>query len=108
VPERLPGGSAVDLRGLDQIVGHGLQSGDVDDHHIADLLPAHQYNQTPIAVFRAQLDAHGQDAVEDHFPDIAQNDAADQVRHEEHAAEQVAALDAAREHIRHRKGQKIN
>ncbi len=35
----------VDLGGLDQVAGNALQAGDVDDHHVTDLLPAHQDDQ---------------------------------------------------------------
>ena len=48
--ERLPLGGPVDLGRLDHVLGHRLESGDVDDHHVADLLPAHQDDQAPEAV----------------------------------------------------------
>ena len=43
---------AVHGRGLQHIGGQGLQAGDVDDHHVADLLPAHQDDQAPEPVGR--------------------------------------------------------
>ena len=49
-----------------------------------------------------------QKAVEDHGPDVAQHDAADQVRHEEHRPEQIGALDAPRQRIGHREGQRVD
>ena len=49
-----------------------------------------------------------EDAVEDHGPDIAQHDAADEVGHEEYGAEQIAALDALGEEIGHGEGQHVN
>ena len=51
MPQGLPAGSAVDLCGLEHILRDGLQTRDINDHHIADLLPAHQYDEAPEAVF---------------------------------------------------------
>ena len=50
----------------------------------------------------------GENTVEDHGPDIAQHDAADQVGHKEHRAEQVGTLDALGQSIGHGKGQRID
>ena len=50
----------------------------------------------------------GQNAVEQNLPDIAQHDAADEVRHEKHRAVEVAALDALRERVGDGKGQYID
>ena len=76
-----------------------MQAGNVYDHHVADLLPAHQDDQTPIAgggVQSQQRLAHQtQYAVQKDLPDIAQHDAADEVGHEENRAEWGGALDAA-------------
>ena len=49
-----------------------------------------------------------QDAVEDHQPDIAQNDTTDEVRHEEDRPENIRALDAARQRIGNREGQHVD
>ena len=102
MPEGLPAGSAVDLCGLEHILRDGLQTRDIDDHHIADLLPAHQYDEAPEAVFCFEHHSGikvAEDAVEDHEPDIAQDDAADQVRHKEDRPEDIRALDALRQDI---------
>ena len=48
--QNLSGGRTVNLCSLDQISRDILNSGNVNDHHIADLLPAHQDNQSPEAV----------------------------------------------------------
>ena len=38
------------LRGFDQIQRHVLQASNVDDHHVTDLLPAHQNDKAQEAV----------------------------------------------------------
>ena len=97
LPEDLPLGGAVDAGGLQIVPRDGLQAGDIDDHHIADLLPAHEDDQTDEAVGSMEghqgLAQQGQNAVEQDVPDIAQHDAADQIGHEVDGAEQVGALD---------------
>ena len=50
LPQHLPAVGTVDTGGLQHILRNGLQTGDIDDHHIADLLPAHQNNQSPEAI----------------------------------------------------------
>ena len=50
----------------------------------------------------------GQHAVEQDLPDVAQQDAADQVGHEEDGAEDVGALDAPGEHQRDGKGADVD
>ena len=84
---------------------------DIDNHHITDLLPAHQNHQTPEAPFGAHDDGTAvaaQETVKDHAPGIAQNDAADQVGHEKHGAEQVGALNPLGQHIGHGEGQDVD
>ena len=49
-----------------------------------------------------------EDAVEDHEPDIAQNDAADEVRHEENGTEDVRALDTLSQNVGNSKGQNVD
>ena len=108
--QRLPAACAVYPGGFKQVVGHALQAGDVDYHHIAYLLPGHQYEQADKAVFcRKQYGCPVpyEYAVKDHGPDIAQHDAAYEVRHEEHGAEQVRALDAPGKRVGHREGQDV-
>ena len=107
----LPAGGAVDAGGLQHLAGNVLKSGDVDDHHIADLLPAHEDDQAPEAVFRLHQDGGGpaaEHAVKDHGPDVAEHDAADQVGHEEDGAVEVAALDALGQGVRHGEGQHVD
>ena len=104
-------GGAVDAGGLQHVLGHRLEPGDVDNHHVADLLPAHEDDEAPEAVFGVHDDGGGElaeDAVEDHGPDVAQHNAADEVGHEEHGAEDVAALDVLGEDIGHGKGQHVD
>src|SRR5699024_7063173 len=94
----LAAGGAVDLGGLDQVAGDALEAGHVNDHHVADLLPTHQDDQADEAVALVQgqqgLAQVGEHAVEQDLPDVAQQDAADQVGHEVDGAEQVGAPDA--------------
>ena len=94
--------SAVDLGGFDQVAGHTLQAGHIDDHHIADLLPAHQDDQAHEACLGVQSQQRpleiGQHTIEQDLPDVAQQDAADQVGHEVDRAEQIRALNAAGQH----------
>ena len=50
---------------------------------------------SPEAELRVEQDRRAvarEDAVEDHRPDVAEHDAADEVRHEEHRAVQVLSL----------------
>ena len=102
---------AVDFCRLQHVFRHRLQSCDIDDHHIPDLLPAHQDDESPEAVFGLQQDRRavaGQNAIEDHGPDIAQNNTADQVRHEEDRTVDIAAPDALRQGIGRRKAQDVD
>ena len=102
----------VDLGGFDQVAGHALQAGNVNDHHVADLLPAHQDDQTDetgLGVQRQQRPLQvGQHTVEQDLPDVAQQDAADQVGHEVNGTENVGTLDAAGQHDRNGKGTDID
>lgn len=93
---------AIDLRGLDQISRQALEACNVDDHHIANLLPAHQNDHAPEAIDRRRGQGtvpQREDAVQQQLPDIAQHDAADEVRHEEHRAEQIRPAHRLGEHI---------
>ena len=102
----------VDLGGFDQVAGHALQAGNVNDHHVADLLPAHQDDQTDetgLGIQRQQRFLQvGQHTVEQDLPDVAQQDAADQVGHEVDGTEDVGAADAAGEHQRNGKGADVD
>ncbi len=97
--------------GLQHILRDCLQACDINDHHIAYLLPAHEDDQSPEAVFGFQHDGCvevAEDAVEDHEPDIAQNDATDEVRHEENGTEDVRALDTLSQNVGNSKGQNVD
>ena len=104
--------STIDLGSLDQVAGHALQTGHVDDHHITDLLPAHQNDQTDETGLGIQCQQGllqvCQHAVEQDLPDVAQQDAADQVGHEVDGTEDVGALDAAGQHNCNGKGADID
>ena len=88
-----------------------MQASDIDDHHIADLLPAQYDHKAPEAVpgtdFQRQV-IPGQDSVEDQLPDIAQDDAADEVGHEKRGAEDVGAGDVLGQHHGHREGNDVD
>ena len=84
----------VDLRGLNEISRDILDTGDVDNHHISDLLPAHNSNETPERRPLCGDNRHGmlgQNAVENHQPDVRKNDTADQVRQEERRTEDICS-----------------
>ena len=97
LPERLPCRSAVNLGGLDVVRRNGLQTGDVDDHYVADLLPQGQDDKAPEASSGVKGDEVGADvgeqAVDQNLPNVTQHDAADQVGHKEDCTEDVGALE---------------
>ena len=49
-----------------------------------------------------------QNAVKDHTPDVAQHDAANEVRHEEDRPEHVRSLDALRQRVGYREGEDVD
>ena len=108
----LGGSRSVDLRGLDQVSGNIVEACDVDDHHISDLLPAEQDDHAPEAVEGGQgqqrLSPLGQQAVQERLPDIAKDDAADQVGHEKDRAEDVSPLQSPGQRQRDGKSQDID
>ena len=111
LPQRLPLVGAVDLCRLEHILRHRLKSCNVNDHHIADLLPAHEDDQAPeaeLCIEQNRCAVMAQNAVKNHAPDIAQHDAANQVRHEKDGPEHVGSLDALRQRIRNREGKDID
>ena len=113
LPKRLPCRGTVDLGGLDVVGRNGLQTSDVDDHHVADLLPQGQDDKAPEASSRVkgdELGAHvGEQAVNQNLPDVAQHDAADQVRHKEDRTEDVGALERfAGERLRDGEGDHVD
>ena len=75
------------------------------------LVSSRMDDQSPEAVLGFQQDGGaitGEDAVEDHGPDITEHNAADEVRHEEHGAVEVGALDALGQRIGRRKAEDID
>ena len=88
---------------FEHVGGQRLHAGDVDDHHVADLLPTDQDDQAPEAVLLVIGERTlpvGEHAVEQQHPDVAQDDATDEVRHEEHGAEQVGSANRLGQQIR--------
>ncbi len=72
-----------------------LNSGYVYDHHVPHHLPIHQDDQTPKTIISTVGDVNpkiNEDPIDDQLPDITKNDAADEVWHEEHCAENIGAL----------------
>ena len=73
---------------------------------------AHQDDEPPVAGRRVELQQRlfdqRQHAVDEDLPDVAQPDAADEIRHKEHGAEYIGALDAPREQQRDGKGQHVD
>ena len=102
----------VDLSGLDQVAGHALQAGHIDDHHVTDLLPAHQNDKAQEAVRGVQGKQRffecAEYAVEQNLPDIAEDNAADQVGHKEGGTEDVGTADAAGKQQRNAERQHID
>lgn len=111
LPQRLPAVGAINACRLQHILRYALQPCHINDHHVTDLLPAHQYDQAPEAVFGLQYHAGAvfdQNTIEDHAPDVAQHNTADEVRHKEYRAEQVGAADSSGQRIGNRKGDDID
>ena len=110
--EDLAGGGAVDPGGFDVIRGNGLQARDIDDHHIADLLPAHQDDHAPVARGGVQgqqgLARQTQNTVDQDVPDVAQHDAADEVGHEVDGTEDIGTQDPPGQGQGHGEGQHID
>ncbi|MPM50734.1 hypothetical protein SDC9_97477 [bioreactor metagenome] len=79
-------------------MGNILDTGYVDDHHIADVLPVHQHNQAPESILGVAYDGNSaleQHTVDDDLPNPAENYASDEIGHEENRSEQVGSLDLA-------------
>ena len=110
--EGLPGPGPVDGGGLGQVPGDVLDAGDVNNHHVADHLPVHHRHQPPEAVPGGEGDVHpqkaGQDAVDNQLPDVAQDDAPDEVGHEKDGAEKVPPRDGPGEEQGQGEGEKVH
>ena len=63
--------------------------------------------QKPIFVLNRRS-VMAQNAVEDHAPDVAQYNTADEVRHEEDGPEHVRSLDALRQRVGYREGEDVD
>ena len=110
-PFVLAAGGTVNLGSFQHIFGNRLQTGNVDDHHVTDLLPGNQNHQTPEAVGTvcSQISAVVlQNAVKDHGPDITQNHAADQIGHKENSTEQIGAPHLLCQRIGNKEGNDID
>ena len=88
-----------------------MKTCNINNHHIPDLLPRHKDDESPETVggICSQVGVVGvKDAVKNHLPDIAQNDAADQVRHKKDGTEDVRASELLRQRIGKRKSKHID
>ena len=91
----LPRIRAIDLGCFDQFCRDTLDPRDINDHHITNHLPIHQNDQSPKTVFGSESDINpelDQNPVDDQLPDIAKDDAADEVWHKKHGAENIGAF----------------
>jgi len=113
----LPPGGAVEAGGFEQIVRHILQRRVVDQHDVAGVLPGRRDGQRPDRQLRIDQEQVGlepgrrerrEDAVVDELPDVAQDDAADQVRKEESGAVDVAALELGGDQQRQAEGDDVH
>ncbi|CRH92196.1 Uncharacterised protein [Chlamydia trachomatis] len=98
VTKNRPLSCAINFGCFNEFLRNTLKTGDVDDHHVADHLPVDQDDQTDEAV--GGIGDQGglpvqQDCVQNCLPGVAQDDAADQVRHEEDGTEEVRTLELA-------------
>ena len=101
----------VHFGGFQHILRQGLKAGNVNNHHVADLLPSHQNYQAPesICTVGCQIGAVVfQDAVENQTPDVAQHHTADQVGHEEYGAEPIGTPDLLGQGISNGEGHHVN
>ena len=101
-PQCLTLTGTIHLRSFDDIPRQSLQPGDINNHHVADLLPAGKYHQAPESIRRREGDRpvpERQHAIEQQLPDVSQNDTANQIRHKEDAAEQCRPTDFLSQHI---------
>ena len=96
-----------------ELLRHRLQARNIDNHGIADLLPSQHHHQAPKAkggaiaeILAKKRDQHA--VVNDHLPDIAQNNTADQIRHKKHCSKEIGAADTAGQRQRHRKRDHID
>ena len=111
-PKCLPAARTVDGSSFHQIRRYILQACNIDDHHITDLLPAKQNDQTPVTSLCIQCQQgfaqFHQNSVEQCLPDVTQNDTADQVWHKEYCSENICALQFFCQCQRNGKGCHVN
>ena len=109
--QRLPLAGTVDLRGLDELRRNVLQTGDVDDHHVAHELPVDEHDQTgqpQSPVIDDRLPPALKNRIEHHLPGEAQDDAANEVRHEEDGTEEVSAAQLAGQNVGQGEGPQVH
>ena len=96
LPEGLPPGSSIDLCCLDQIIRYILKSCNIDDHHVTNLLPAHEDDQSPVTCTGIQCQKrfsnNGKHTVDQNLPDISKYDSTDQVWHEKDGSENIGSF----------------
>ena len=110
VPEALPGAGAVDLRGAQQLIGHGLQAGHHHDHGEGELAPdvdhdqrgqdrADAVDEIGRPVGESEADQHRADDAEvgmvDPLPDVGGGDGADHPGNDQDGAQHAAADEVA-------------
>lgn len=92
--QRCPAVCSVNGSRFQHVAGDVLDCSNVDDHHVSDVLPVHEDDKAPEAVFgigeQCLLEVC-KNAVEDNLPDPAEDDASDEVRHEENCPERVCS-----------------
>ena len=68
----------------------------IDDDHVADLLAAHEDDQSPVTCTGIQCQKrfsnNGKHTVDQNLPDISKCDSTGQVRHKENSSENIGAL----------------
>ena len=83
-----------------KLLGDGLKSRDINNHHIADKLPIGQHDEPPKAVggIKGDIDAKRREhAVDDELPNIAEYDTADEIGHKKHGAKEIRTALAPRQ-----------
>ena len=88
-----------------------MQASNVDDHHVAHQLPVDQHNQAHIAKLPVRDDGCAvlcQHGINHRLPGVAQHNASDEVRHEEHGAEKVRTPQLTGQYPRDGEGEHID
>ena len=88
--KRLPAVCAVDFCRFVKLLGDALKPCDINYHHVAYLLPRHKNYKPPKTKSTVEDNACAvisQNSVEYHLPNIAEDNSADEVRHEKNGSE---------------------